>query len=240
MVRHLSEETKRKMSEAKKGENNPFYDKHPSEEHKHKISETQKGKKLSEEHKYKISESHKGKKHSENTKRKLSELLKGENNPLYGKHHSEETKRKMSEAKKGKKLSKETKRKMSKSHKGKNHHFYGKKHSEEHIRKISENHVDVSGENNPQWKGGVSFEPYCPKFNDKLKEKIRNEYDRKCQICGKDETDNITKTNKIRRLDIHHIDLDKEQGCNGKKWNLIPLCVNCHSKLHRNKEVDMK
>ena len=39
-----SEETKMKMSEAKKGKNHPFYGQHHSEEIKRKISEAQKGK----------------------------------------------------------------------------------------------------------------------------------------------------------------------------------------------------
>lgn len=69
-----------------------------SEEVKKKHSEAMKGKHLSEEHKRKISEAKKGKKHSplsEETKRKISEANKG-------KHHTEETKKKWSEAKKGK------------------------------------------------------------------------------------------------------------------------------------------
>lgn len=97
--KHLSEETKRKMSESHKG-------KHFSEEHKEKISKTKKGKPsnrkgkklgpFSEEHKRNISEAHK--KVSEETKRKMSEAQKG-------KHlgpSSEEWKKKISEAKKGK------------------------------------------------------------------------------------------------------------------------------------------
>lgn len=59
-----TEETKRKMSEAKKGENHPMYGKHSTEETKRKISEGNKGKIVSEE-----------------TKRKLSKANKGENNP---------------------------------------------------------------------------------------------------------------------------------------------------------------
>ena len=45
----LSEETKKKLSEAKKGENHPMYGKHHPEETKKKISEAKKGKKMSEE-----------------------------------------------------------------------------------------------------------------------------------------------------------------------------------------------
>lgn len=71
-----SEESKKKMSEAKKGkcsgENNSFYGKRHSEKTKKKISETKTGVKLgpfSEEH-----------------KQKLSETKKAEKNPNYGKH----------------------------------------------------------------------------------------------------------------------------------------------------------
>ncbi len=87
----------------------------------------------------------------------------------------------------------------------------------------------IHGENNPNWKGGISFAPYCEKFNNRKKEEIRNQYNRQCYICGKNEKDNITKTNKIIRLSVHHIDGDKEQGCNGKQWKLIPLCMHCHN-----------
>lgn len=63
----ISEETKNRMSEAMKGENNPFYGKHHSEEAKKKNSEAHKGKYL------------------------------GKDNPFYGKHHSDELKKKLSE-----------------------------------------------------------------------------------------------------------------------------------------------
>ena len=46
--KHLSEEHKTKISEAKKGENHPMYGKHLSEEHKQKIGEAKKGKYVGE------------------------------------------------------------------------------------------------------------------------------------------------------------------------------------------------
>lgn len=73
-----SEETKHKLSEAKKGERNPMFGKGrpQSEEHKHKISEAHKGKHLSEETKRKIGAAHKGKPHSEEARRHMSEAAK--------------------------------------------------------------------------------------------------------------------------------------------------------------------
>lgn len=97
----VSDETKQKISEIKKG-----------------IVPWNKGKKglqtawnkgisMTEEQKKKLSEAHKGKKnpnygkhHSEETRKKLSEAKIGEKNPNYGKHLSEETRKKISEARK--------------------------------------------------------------------------------------------------------------------------------------------
>ena len=70
------------------GELNHNYGKHLSEETKKKISESHKGKQLSEEHKKKLSKINKGRvspnkgnKLSEKSKRKISEAFSGENHP---------------------------------------------------------------------------------------------------------------------------------------------------------------
>ena len=76
--RHLSEEHKKKVSEALEG-------KPKSEEHKKKISELKKGNKY-----------HLGKHHSEEAKKKMSEAWS------YDKHFSDNTKKKLSEARNGK------------------------------------------------------------------------------------------------------------------------------------------
>ena len=106
----FSEETKRKQSEAHKG-NTTWLGKTHSEETKRKMSDTRKGKTHSEETKRKQSEAKKGKTFSEESKRKMSEAHKG-------KTFSEEHKRKMSETRKGKIPSKETRRKLSEARKG--------------------------------------------------------------------------------------------------------------------------
>ena len=90
---NCSEETRKKQSEAKKGEKHPNYGKHLSEETRKKIGEGNRGKKISEETKKKQSEVKIGK-------------YDGKNNPMYGKHLSEETKKKQSEAKKGRYIGK--------------------------------------------------------------------------------------------------------------------------------------
>ena len=105
----VSEETRKKMSEAQKGEKHHMYGKHLSEETRNKLSEAHRGKKITEEMRKKMSEAHKGEKNhmygkhlSEETKRKLSESHKGKTTWMKGKHLSEETRKKMSEAHKGK------------------------------------------------------------------------------------------------------------------------------------------
>ena len=65
---------------------------------------------------------------------------------------------------------------------------------------------------------------YCYKFNEDCKEHNRNKYNRECFFCGKTEKENGVK------LSVHHIDYNKNQGCDGKPdWKLIPLCKICHS-----------
>lgn len=69
----MSEDAKRKMSEAKKGKPAPNRGKHPSEEARRRMSEAKKGKPLSEEHKQMLSEARRGvpHPHSEEFKNKM-------------------------------------------------------------------------------------------------------------------------------------------------------------------------
>lgn len=135
---------------------------------------------------------------SEETLRKRSEAKRGEKNPRYVDGRSLRKKRTISEAHRGRTLSTLHRLHIAESHRGKK---------------------------NPSWKGGVSFEPYCPRFNDKVKEKIRNEYSRTCVKCGKSALQDK------QRLSVHHIDDNKNQGCNGNKWRLIVLCNSCHGEM---------
>lgn len=88
LTRKHTEESKRKLSEAKKGTKIPLHV-------KEKMSKAQKGRKLNRD----ISNSNNpfyGKKHSEETKKIIKEKCKpkyGKDNPFYGKKHSEETKK---------------------------------------------------------------------------------------------------------------------------------------------------
>jgi len=70
----------------------------------------------------------------------------------------------------------------------------------------------LKGERHPQWKGGISFAPYCQKFNEAFKESIREKFSHKCFICGKPENGH--------KHAVHHIDYDKGSICNGKNGDL--------------------
>ena len=75
--KNVSEETRKKMSESRKGENHPMFGKHLSTEHRKNLSEALKGKYLSAETRKKMSEAHKGKHRSAETSKKIAEARKG-------------------------------------------------------------------------------------------------------------------------------------------------------------------
>ena len=79
----------------------------------------------------------------------------------------------------------------------------------------------VCGESAPNWRGGLSFEPYPSEFNSTLKAEIRKLYKNRCVLCGKKQSK--------RKHDVHHIDYDKE---NFDCINLVPLCAVCHRKTN--------
>lgn len=137
-----------------------------------------------------------------------------------GINHTLETRQKISKTNSGKKFSEEHKQKISKAKIGKNNPMFGKKLSEDTKQKMSKSHI---GENNPNWQGGITPHLYCSKFNEKIKEEIREEFNRQCFLCG------ILECECSIKLSVHHVDYDRTQGCNSD-WKLVPLCTSCHSK----------
>ena len=171
-----------------------------------------------------------------------------QNNPMYGKHHSDVAKEKIRKAHKerlknsqnhsmyGTHRSDCTKKKIREKLKdiyrhSKIHHMCGKHHSEETKLKMHNAHIGkYVGENSSMWKGGVSYEPYCIKFNDDFKERVREYWDRKCVLCNKNERENG------RRLDVHHVTYNKETCCDGSIPLFVALCRSCHMKTNFNEE----
>ena len=102
----------------------------------------------------------------------------------------------------------------------------GKKKSEMHRKHISESHKGLLiGEKHPQWKGGISFEPYSVNWTETLKRAIRERDHYICQLCNKD------------GWIVHHIDYDKKN-CNPE--NLIAVCNKCHGKTNVNRNYWQK
>lgn len=97
-----SEEIRKKMSEAQKGEKSHMFGKSLTDDIRQKISKAKKGKYPSDEH-----------------KQKLSDAKKGENHPMFGKQHKDDTKQKMSATHTGKIMTDEARQRMSDAHKGK-------------------------------------------------------------------------------------------------------------------------
>lgn len=79
----------------------------------------------------------------------------------------------------------------------------------------------MAGGDNPNWKGGLSFEPYGPNFNGGLKKLIKERDNYTCQSC-----------NSTDELCIHHINYNKK---NNKLDNLITLCKGCNSLMNSNR-----
>lgn len=84
----MNEETRKKISNATKGENNPFYGRTHTEESINKMKE------------------------------ELSRQFSGEGNPFYGKNHTEETKKKLSECFRGTKMHTNTREGIKKANLG--------------------------------------------------------------------------------------------------------------------------
>ena len=176
------------------------------------------------------------------TRRLMSESRRGKPSGMAGKVQSDDARRKMSESRKGKRLSPEiiakvaasntgkkrsieTRTRMSIARKGKTHK--GTSPSKEVRAKLSE---AFSGSRSPNWQGGISFEPYCPKFNQDLRRRVRAFFEHRCVCCGKHATECF------KNLSVHHVAYDKQICCNGKPVCFAALCHRCHSRTNHDRE----
>lgn len=84
-----------------------------------------------------------------------------------------------------------------------------------------------TGKRNGNWNNGSSFEPYPLGWTKTFKEQIRYRDGYKCQICGCPEVECY------RKLDVHHIDYNKD---NLNPKNLVSLCKSCHMITNGNRK----
>ena len=175
----------------------------------------------------------------------MSELNK--NGDLRGKYPRDKAHRdKMSSIKEGYKPTEETNKKISdkskwmnkndkefiqkckdtnykKSNPGKKNGMYGKTRPD-----LAQWNKDnpLTGDKNPSWRGGKSFEPYGLEFNSNLKGVIRQRDNYVCMFCYIEEP-------RFNKHSIHHIDYNKK---NNNPDNLITLCTSCHGKTNFNRK----
>lgn len=147
--------------------------------------------------------------HSKKSKETQSKIKVGKNNPMFGKpstkgmlgkHHTGEWRLQRSEETRGEK-----------------NPFYGKKHTKK---------VGLKKEKHPNWKGGISKEPYNQEWTKELRDRIRNRDNHICQLCM------IKESDLKKKLTVHHIDYDKK---NCDEGNLIALCHSCNIKVNYNR-----
>jgi hypothetical protein len=210
-----SDETRKKISETLMGH-------HITEETRRRMSESHKknpvsywkGKSLSDDHKRHIRENAprgdlNPAKRPE-VREKISRALMGRLGPNCGKTFTNKHKKRIGEGNRGKVRSEESKKKISETRR--------------------KNGI-AKGPRNPAWRGGVSFEPYCPKFNQEFKERVRAFWGYACGNCGKLQEENG------KKLHVHHVNYRKDACCDEEvARQFIPLCGFCHGHTNNNRE----
>jgi len=207
----LSEKTKLKMSEMRKG-------KHLTEEAKRNIGLAHMGKKLSEEHKRKIVETRRKNNSyvcSEKAKKKISDFQKGNKwclgkkqtkehiekrvSKLIGQKRTEETKINIGKANKGKKRTKEMKKMMSEIQKG-----------IKNLGRFKNGHLGIVGEKHYLWKGKFAGYIALHTWVSRWKGKIS-----KCEICG---------TKSAKKFEWANIDHTYKRNLD----DYMRMCTSCH------------
>lgn len=110
---------------------------------------------------------------------------------------------------------------------------YRKQRTIETKLKISKSRIGKYAlDKHPRWKGGRSFLPYCPKFNQTLKKAILQRDNCQCQNpnCLTTQLESLIIYG--CSLHVHHIHHDKEN-CYP---DLIALCHSCNSKANGNEK----
>lgn len=177
-----------------------------SEETRKKMSLSGKGRPKTEEWKKKVASWRKGVKHTDATKLIMSQKAKGRKGIVW----SSEMIEYFRIIRLGKSLSEETKIKIGLASKGRHHTKETKDIISQHSK----------GENNPNWRGGISRLPYTFNFK-KIRCHILERDNYTCKLCnnGKD-------------LAVHHINYNKSVNSDD---NLITLCLKCNSIVNFNR-----
>jgi len=91
-----------------------------------------------------------------------------------------------------------------------------------------------TGPNATNWRGGISFEPYCYKFNDDFKRNVRHFFENKCVLCL---YEGLETPRQSRLLNVHHVHYDKESLCNEDSPRMFAtLCDSHHGVTNGDRE----
>ena len=223
----VSEETREKIRVSNSGENNPkygktyeeYYGEEEAKEIKKKLSKSSEGREQSLEARRKMSVAKKGKTFEEIYGVKSEDMKDNLRIKLIGQHfQTKESKERIRQA--------STERWQDEEYRRECIMRISNAFSMERKKRYSER---FTGENNPNWRGGVWIDPYPPEFNEEFKTLIRERDNHTCQLCGK------TKEENGRKLDVHHIYYDKSNSDMDSK-RFVALCSRCNSKVNFNRE----
>jgi len=89
----------------------------------------------------------------------------------------------------------------------------------------------LKGRLNPNWRGGISKEPYSQEWTEKLKQKIRERDNYQCKYCKMTEEEHLIVVGRV--LTVHHIDYDKK---NCVESNLMAACSGCNARFNFNRD----
>jgi hypothetical protein len=175
--------------------------------------------------------------HTDEAKEKISKGRLKRKKDL-GYLNSPEAREKMSKTRTGYKYSKEHNKKISIARTGTHPSEITKQKmsfnaierwkDEEYHKQFSESR---KGKNNPNYQGGIQYEPYDNNWNNKFKNLIRKRDNQICMNC------NIHREKLKYSLDVHHINYDKQLSV---KENCISLCHSCHSLTQINRDYWIK
>jgi hypothetical protein len=174
----------------------------------------------------------------------------GHKHPMLGRSHTEEAKEKVRQARLGTHVSEYVKQRVRESQTGRI--VSDKTKEKNRLARINKKVSEVTrlnmkeaakkrwedkeykriqiikriGKNNPNYRGGIQYEPYDNNWTRNFKNSIRKRDNQVCMNCG------IHRERLYYSLEIHHIDYNKTHSV---KDNCISLCKSCHSLTQTNR-----
>lgn len=218
-----TDEHKKKIGDAERGDKNPNFGRHWTEEEKIRMG---KGRKRSEETKQKIRESRKGLKLPKESTVSLSKRnIERYKDPAARKKMSDAVKKSRTPdiIANVKKLSKQ---RWQDPEFRASQHISRIRSWDSESRKMRRVELNIGG----FWYGNVRYNEgpqYCELWNENLRERCRTYFNHVCVECGTPQNG--------RKLAIHHVHYNKKSCCDGSPRDLVALCTDCHGATNHNR-----